>query len=562
MASLKSSWKIENNECSQSRPFANAVPALLEFGEVAAWVGLGLDGGGGAQGFVGPGVEAVLQAEFVGDLAHGAEGGEGVALPALAVGEDFGAQGDAELGGVAGDALYVLRADVDGLVEDRNGVERAQGGQGVVEIGGVALGVGGGHGGIDMQSGLAGGLQGGEALGRCGGAGFVDFAEVIAQGGQAHAEEQSGAEAAEQIEVLSGERAAGEDADEQGGVVADQLQGAPHQMPGGGGEFPLTGGIGMANGLVGIGGGTVDDGAIAVGFQLMLRGLFGCPERGEEAFFIPATEQHVVAPFGIRIGDAVLFEQRSHFDGGGAGHVTEAAGVRAADGDVEGPVRQAFVDEVVGLNGGRHVPEIHGLPVQNGSRGCGGAAGKFEEVGGDHAGNGLRLQDVFGDFERGGVLGRETKQIKNGAGVILQCERYLGHTREHGFEAFDKEFANGGDGGGFLQRGDAEHVCLIGLVELGIPFRLGHSQDGVQAARPSLRDVAVTGQHAIHTNASREQEPHVDGPRASDRFDGGPIHLHSEWVEKQHGATFAPIPGLAELLNAAVGIFGMNGDPI
>jgi hypothetical protein len=373
------------------RPLADAVPALLEFGEVAAGVGLGLDGGGGAQGFVGPGVEVVLEAEVVGDLAHGAEGGEGVALPALAGGEDVGAQGDAELGGVAGDALHVLGADVDRLVEDGDRVERAQGGQGGVEIGSVALGVGGGHGGIDMQSGLAGGLQGGEALGRGGGAGFVDFAEVVAQGGQAHAEEQASAEAAEEVKILSGKRAACEDADTEGGVVADQLQGAPDQMPGGGGELPLPGGIGVANGLVGIGGGTVDDGAVAVGFEEMLWGLFGRPERGEEAFFIPATEQHVVTPFGIGIGDAVLFEQRSHFDCGGAGHVTEAAGVRAADGNVEGPVRQAFVDEVVGLNGGRHVPEIHRLPVHNGSRGCGGAAGEFEEVGGDHGGNGLRL---------------------------------------------------------------------------------------------------------------------------------------------------------------------------
>ena len=61
----------------------------------------------------------------------------------------------------------------------------------------------------------------------------------------------------------------------------------------------------------------------------------------------------------------------------------------AADGGIERPIREALVDKIVRLNGGRDIPEVCGLGLQK-SRRAGVGTREIEEVWGDHEGRGAR----------------------------------------------------------------------------------------------------------------------------------------------------------------------------
>ena len=91
------------------------------------------------------------------------------------------------------------------------------------------------------------------------------------QGGQAHAEEQSRPEAAEQLEILPGQRAAGQDADVQRGVIADKFKRAPNQEPGVRGQFPPPHRVGVMDDLVRIGGAAKHHRARTIGLELRER---------------------------------------------------------------------------------------------------------------------------------------------------------------------------------------------------------------------------------------------------------------------------------------------------
>ena len=103
----------------------------------------------------------------------------------------------------------------------------------------------------------------------------------------------------------------------------------------------------------------LDDGAVAVLLQLRARRVLCGAERAQERRFIPGPKQQVIAPLGIRIAHAELGQWLGQFDSGRIGHVTKAAGMGAADGDVESPAGQALVGEIVNGNCGGHSPEIH-----------------------------------------------------------------------------------------------------------------------------------------------------------------------------------------------------------
>ena len=283
-------------------------------------------------------MELFGEADFPGGLFHGEEGMDGVVLPRFAGGEDIGAEADAETAGVVGDAADVVRADVNGFVEDGERVKGPDGSEGSEEVVGIAFRVGGGDGDKDMEARCAGRLKGGQPLAGCRGAGFVDFGEVVAERGQAHAEQQARAKGAEQIEILPRQGAAGEDAHAQGGVIPDQFQRPPHKEPSRLRKLPSARQVGMADSLIGIGGGAVDDGAVAVRFEVCERRVFRGSQGGEEFLLIPAAQQDIIAPFRVRVFDAVFGEKRPHFDRGRAGHITEPAGVGAADGGVERPI--------------------------------------------------------------------------------------------------------------------------------------------------------------------------------------------------------------------------------
>src|SRR5437899_8192925 len=103
----------------------------------------------------------------------------------------------------------------------------------------------------------------------------------------------------------------------------------------------------MVNDLVRIGGAAIDYGAIAIALQLCARCVL-CRSQGcEKLVLVPRAKEDVIAPFGVGIFDSVFSELRSLLDRCCARHITEPAGVRAADSDVDSPIGQALVNKIV-----------------------------------------------------------------------------------------------------------------------------------------------------------------------------------------------------------------------
>src|SRR5437899_5173353 len=122
-------------------------------------------------------------------------------------------------------------------------------------------------------------------------------------------------------------------------------------------KLALPFGAGMMDHLIWIGRAAVDDRTIAVRLELFGWSVFCGAQRREKFLFIPGSEQHVIAPVGVRVFDSVLRKLSSLFDGGCAGHVAEAARMRTADRNVKSPVGKAFVNKVILSDDGGSVPE-------------------------------------------------------------------------------------------------------------------------------------------------------------------------------------------------------------
>ena len=260
------------------------------------------------------------------------------------------------------DARHVFSPDVDGFVENCDGFQFGHGFERCAQIGFVTFGIRRRHGHINVQPGLLGGAQRGQPLRRRGGFWLIHLGQIVAQRWQAHAEHETFAETAEQIEIGPRQRTAREDADVERGFVADEFQRTAHEKPRMLGQFPLSRRVGMADDLIRVGRAAINHRAIAVGLELFARRVLGGAQRGEKLLFVPRAEQEVIAPLGIRVLDAVFRELRSLFNGRRTGHITKPARVRTADRDVERPIRQAFVNEIVLRNDRRRVPEVHRGP--------------------------------------------------------------------------------------------------------------------------------------------------------------------------------------------------------
>ena len=126
------------------------------------------------------------------------------------------------------------------------------------------------------------------------------------------------------------------------------------------GQFALPRWIGMADDLIRISRTAINHRAIAVGLKLLARCVLSGTQRGEKLLFVPRPEQDVIAPLGVGVFDAVFSQLRPLLDCRRAGHVTKPARVRASDRDIEGPVRQTLVNEMVLRDDSGRVPEVHG----------------------------------------------------------------------------------------------------------------------------------------------------------------------------------------------------------
>jgi hypothetical protein len=103
----------------------------------------------------------------------------------------------------------------------------------------------------------------------------------------------------------------------------------------------------MPKHLIRVGGAAKDYGAIAVRCKAFVRRILRGKQRDRELSIVPWPKQDVVAPLGVGVFNPVFGEFWTLFNGGGAGDITETAGVSAPDSNVESPVRQALVDKVV-----------------------------------------------------------------------------------------------------------------------------------------------------------------------------------------------------------------------
>ena len=150
-------------------------------------------------------------------------------------------------------------------------------------------------------------------------------------------------------------------------MIANQFQRTANQTARVLRQHPLPLRVRVTNDLVGISGGAIHHRAIAIALQFRARRVFRRAQRGQKPFFFPRPQQNVIAPFGIRVFDAILRQLRSLFDGGRAGHITEPARMRTAHRDVERPVRQAFINEIVLGNDGGRMPHANAVVVTHGN---------------------------------------------------------------------------------------------------------------------------------------------------------------------------------------------------
>src|SRR5438876_318081 len=95
------------------------------------------------------------------------------------------------------DARYVLGADVDRFMENGNGIELSHSFERHAQIVCVTFRVRRRKSYIDVQTGFLGGAEGSQSLRWRGGFWLIYFGQIVAQGGQAHAEHQAVTKAAE-----------------------------------------------------------------------------------------------------------------------------------------------------------------------------------------------------------------------------------------------------------------------------------------------------------------------------------------------------------------------------
>src|ERR1700722_1204025 len=103
----------------------------------------------------------------------------------------------------------------------------------------------------------------------------------------------------------------------------------------------------MVNDLIRIGCAAIYDRTIAVGFELLAWHVFSRAQGSEELLFVPRAEQDIIAPLRVRVFDAILCQLWPLLDCRRARNVTKAAGMGAADCNIERPIRQAFINEII-----------------------------------------------------------------------------------------------------------------------------------------------------------------------------------------------------------------------
>ena len=149
------------------------------------------------------------------------------------------------------------------------------------------------------------------------------------------------------------------------------------------GQLALSRGVGMMNDLVGVGGAAIDDGAVPIGLEARGRRALGGAERGEKFCLVPRAQEQVIAPLCIRVLDTEPGKGGRLLDRRRTGDIAEAASVGATHSDIESPIGEAFVNEVVLRNENWGVPHSNGHRVRNrassgsGRRGLDGPLLKF-----------------------------------------------------------------------------------------------------------------------------------------------------------------------------------------
>jgi hypothetical protein len=316
----------------------------------------------GAQGLVGPQMQALREAHLRGDGFDRSESANRVGLPSLTAPKDIRPHLHTDRISMGSDPFDVFRPDVDGLVEDRDGVDLRDRAECRAQIGLIALGIRRRHGDEDGDAGFACRPQRRQPLRGRRSVRFINAGQVVSQGGQAHTEHQARGtrgtvhKGPEEIEIPPGQRAPRQDSDVERRPITDQFQGTPDEEPRVLGEFPSPLCVRVMDHLIRVRCGAEHDRAIAVWFQALDRRSFRGPEGSQEALFVPRAKQHIIAPLAVRIRHTVLCQLGSLLDCRRARNVAEPAGVRAADGDVERPIREALEDEIVRCDYGRGGP--------------------------------------------------------------------------------------------------------------------------------------------------------------------------------------------------------------
>ena len=290
------------------------------------------------------------QADLAGDPLGLLKLLDGVRAPGIRGFQRREVDGHTHLFGVLPDALHILRTHIDRLEEHRERIKLRDCFEGRTDVGFIAVGIRWCDGDIHIEPGLLCGLECFETLHHTRSMRLEDAGKRVVQRRQAHPKHEPIAEALHQLEVRLCKRASGENADVEGGFVADEFQRAPH-------HFSMRLRQTAAEGLVRIGGRAEHHRPIAFRLQFFQWAVLGSTEALEECAFIPRAEQHISTPLGIGIFNAEWFELRGLLVRRDVGHVTKPATVRATDAGVERPIAETFQLEVIRGDGGWLLPD-------------------------------------------------------------------------------------------------------------------------------------------------------------------------------------------------------------
>ena len=258
-------------------------------------------------------------------------------------------------------ARHVFRTDVDGLVVNGDGLEFLDRGKGFADVSFVAFRIRGGHRYKHMQTRFLGFLQRFKPLAGTRGFGFVNARQAVIQRRQAHPKHQPITKSLEQVKMFFGQWTAGEDANVERAFITNGNQRLFNHR-----KSCVVEQLGFrecaaVEHLVRIGSAAKYDGPVAVLLELFFWRVLCGFERGQELIFIPRPQQRVTAPLLVWIIYAVFFQFGRLLVGGRRGDVAEPAGVAASDGNIESPVRERFVFEIVDGDGSRLLPEVERL---------------------------------------------------------------------------------------------------------------------------------------------------------------------------------------------------------